>query len=151
MALPLIEQGIYIAASQEHISNIINKTVIISATTKIHLTDLYTLSSKCLKLNYVLFLHETYLDFPKKDFEVFLNKIWWRFGTKITAVYLLNEKDGLNFMLRIFNISEIAVYKHRMGGNTTRRLPVLIVCRAVFSIIFYSNRNLRFEFCNIKK
>ncbi|ELA41279.1 IRE protein kinase [Vittaforma corneae ATCC 50505] len=150
LAHPMIEEGMYIAATQEHHPSIINKTVVIMAVTRIHLLDLFSLTSRVLKVSQVLYLYETFISIPKKEKEIFLNKKWWKFDSKIIAVYILKEKDGLNFMLRVFNRSDVAVYKHRIQRNSSKKLPILFVCSVVFSIIFYLNRNLRFESCIVK-
>lgn len=147
---PVIEEGIYIAATQEHHPSIINKTVVITAVTRVHLLDFFSLTSKLLKFSQVLYLYETFINIPKKEKEIFLNKKWWRFDSKIIAVYILKEKDGLNFMLRVLNKSDVAVYKHRAQKSSFRRLPALFVCAIVFSMALYLNRNLRFGSCIIK-
>lgn len=150
LAHPVVENGIYISASQEHHPTIINKTVIITATTKVSILDIFGLTSRVLRFSHVLYLSEVFQDIPRREDEVYLNGRWWRFESNVAAIYVLKEQNGLNFMLRVFDRSAIAVYKHRARKPVSRRLPVILICALAFSVTLYLNRNLRFGHCIIK-
>ncbi|KAM0680330.1 bifunctional endoribonuclease/protein kinase ire1 [Glugoides intestinalis] len=142
---PLVDNGIYISASQNHIPKLINKTVVITADTRIQLLDLYCFSSKILTFKQVLYLSEIYMNIQKTENRIYLNKKWWDFDTRIIAVYVLKEKEGLNFMLRVFGKTEIAIYKHKTSHKGHGKKSVIIITIAVCSLLFWFYRNLIFE------
>lgn len=147
---PFIEDGIYISASQEHNPSIINKTLIITATTKISILDIVNFSSRVITFSQILYLHEIFRDIPKKETEIYLNDKWWRFDSAIVAVYVLKENNGLNFMLRVFDKSAVAIYKHRVHKPASKKPIVIIVLSFVLLVIMFLNRNLRIKYQIIK-
>lgn len=147
---PIVSQGIYMAASQDHIPTIINNTIVITAISKLYLLDFYNYTSKSLKFTQLLYLYEMYKNIPRKDNEIYLNGKWWSFDCKITGVFVLKEKDGFNYMLKIVGQSDVALYKHKMSKKRPRRLPHIVAIVLVFVFILYFNRNTKYEFCILK-
>lgn len=148
---PLVDNGIYISASQTHIPKIINKTVVITADTRILILDLYSFSSKLLNFKQILYLSETYMNIQKTENRIYINRKWWDFDARIIAVYILKEKNGLNFMLRVFGKSEISLYRHKIAQKGSGKTTVGVVSIFCFSFLFWLYRNLIFETCVVKK
>lgn len=147
---PIVEDGIYVAATQEHHPSLINNTVVISAVIRVQVIDLYDFTSRLLRFNQILYLHEIFQNIPKKDKEIYLNGKWWAFDTKILAIYVLKENSGLNFMHRIFGKADVALYNHHKEKISPRRWPFSLPFVAIFILVLYMNRNLKIHHCIIK-
>lgn len=147
---PMVKQGIYMSASQEHIPAMVNNTIIITAITKLYLLDFYNYTSRSIKFTQLLYLYEMYKNIPRKDNEIYLNQKWWSFDSRITGIYVLKEKDGFNFMLKVVGKSDVALYKHKIHKNKSGKIPHIVLLVLMFSSIIYFNRNTKYELCVLK-
>lgn len=144
---PMVDNGIYLSATQDHIPRLINNTMVVIANFKVYILDLYDYSSKTMKFNQILHLYDTFMNLNIVNNRIFLNGRSWDFDAKINAVFILKEKDGFNFMLRVMDGSEINVYR----PCTRRNYRNLVL--AIFPLIFmiFYGRNLKYGRCVSKR
>lgn len=176
---PVVERAIYFSATQEHIPSMVNNTIVILASTKVFLLDFYNYNSKILTHKQILYLYQAHKNIQRKDNEIFVNGRWWTFNSNIVAVFIIKEKDGFNFMLRVLNNSEMQKYEnysvekyrnstkfqdlnlyrdlnrygtsHNHNGKQLKRRYLLAYISIVFSIIMYITRNLKYTVTILKE
>lgn len=147
---PIVEEGIYISATQENIPTVLNNTIVILSNIRIFLLDLYDYNSKILKFKQILYLSQIYENIPIKEKKIFLNNRWWEFNSRIIAVFVIKEKDGLNFMFRVANKSDLVNYTHPQPLQKKSRKTIFTVIIGIVLIFMYFKRHLKYSTTIIK-
>ena len=146
---PFVEQGIYISATQENYPTILNNTIVILSYTRIFLLDFYDYSSKVLRFKQVLYLYQIYENIPMTDKKVLLNESWWTFNSSIVAVFRIEEKDGINFMLKIVNKSDLVNYSYSRPEKKSRK-GIIVLIILIIPIVLYFTKHLKYSTTIIK-
>lgn len=159
---PSIIDEIYISASQEQIPKMIkgdfstycknSYTLLVMADIKIRLFDLYDYSSRTIQFSQILHLYDVFLKLEiledeNAKYRVFLNGKLWVFDKKIAAVYMLKEKNGINYMLKVCNDkSQLKPYNYRIrthGNTKTVAITLSILCLSLV-LWFYHSKNISY-------
>jgi len=159
---PSIIDEIYISASQEQIPKMIKGyfstycknayTLVVMADVKIRLFDLYDYSSRTIQFSQILHLYDVFLKLEiledeNAKYRVFLNGKLWVFDKKIAAVYMLKEKNGINYMLKVCNDkSQLKPYNYRIRTHSNAKTLTITISVLFLSLVlwFYLSKNISY-------
>lgn len=143
--LPFLKDGVYISATREYCPSFINQIFILCSSVTVKILDLKQGHKKKIRFSYITCLFESYKSFIIENNVIYINNKRFELSDTIMAVYESKCKDGLNYMVKLFNNTFLDVYLHEnVNTGKSSIFRILLVLLALFLLINTVKRNLKY-------
>lgn len=152
---PKIINGFYISAAFDYTPNIINNTLFIIKSYKVLLMDLVNGETNMKRFNQIYHLQKFFYNKDllfSGDFKMFLNGKYWKFKSKIKAIFILREKDGIKYMIRLLKGKDFSIaninwksQKNKKGMGWLKIVPLIIM--PLITYIWTKRSNIKYGSC----